>query len=922
MITVALIAGMVGCGGVEYDLTIASTTGGSVTIPGEGTFTYHQGTDVDLVAEAEEGYQFVNWTGDVDDIADVEYATTTITMNDDYSITADFTVKQYNLNTRSTEGGIVTTPGDGTFTYDYGMTVDLVAEAEEGYQFVNWTGNVNTIADVNAASTTITMNHYCSITANFAKEIWDWHDLNAIRENLGGSYVLMNDLDASTAGYGELASATANGGMGWQPIGSLLVDPLGGKYVVSVDPFTGTLTGQGYEIRDLCITRPDQDGVGLFGSVGRMGAIKNIGMTNAEVTGRMYVGSLAGQNLGNVDGSSSNGSVSGCGPVGGQIGSNHGTVSNCHSAGVVSGEWSAIGGLVGINPWGTVHNSCSIASVNGGDWVGGLVGANEWGTITSSYAGGSMTGERGVGGLLGRNWGIVSNSYYNLYEVLLNGQNVITIGALFSEDFEEWLANDKSLDINERLSREDGHYLIDDVIDLKQLLAFGQDDSLRFKLTNDLDLAAEPNFYVPYLAGEFHGYGHKISNLTFNFDFASQVGLFGYLASDAKVTQVCVQNTNVVGADEIGGLVGFSNGHVSNSCSSGKVAGYHRIGGLVGVIHLGVVSDSYASGSVAGDSAIGGLVGWQYYGTLANSHYNYDEVLINGENIITIGALFDEDFAQWLANGKSLDINESLSREDGYYLIDDVIDLKQLLAFGQDDSVRFRLTNDLDLVAEPNFYIPYFAGHFDGNGHKISNLSFSFTSVAEVGLFGYLASGAEVTRVSVENTNITGSEAIGALVGYNYRGTVSDSCSSGNVAGGGIVGGLVGRILAGTVQNSYSNAHVSGYWDTGGLVGSNKDGHLVNSYSTGSVVGHAGAGGLLGFNEGIVSNSFWDVQTSGTDESDGGTGKTTAEMRTMATFEEANWSIIAVIPGETNSEYTWNIVDGQTYPFLSWQSVS
>jgi len=74
----------------EYDLTISSTAGGSVIVPGGGTFTYVEGTEIDLVAEAEEGYRFVNWTGDVDTIADVEDATTTITMEGHYSITANF----------------------------------------------------------------------------------------------------------------------------------------------------------------------------------------------------------------------------------------------------------------------------------------------------------------------------------------------------------------------------------------------------------------------------------------------------------------------------------------------------------------------------------------------------------------------------------------------------------------------------------------------------------------------------------------------------------------------------------------------------------------------------------------------------------------------------------------------------------------
>jgi len=71
-----------------------------------------------------------------------------------------------------------------------------------------------------------------------------------------------------------------------------------------------------------------------------------------------------------------------------------------------------------------------------------------------------------------------------------------------------------------------------------------------------------------------------------------------------------------------------------------------------------------------------------------------------------------------------------------------------------------------------------------------------------------------------------------------------------------------------------------------------------------------------------VSNSFWDIETSGQSTLDSGTSKTTTEMKSIATFTGALWDIIAVAPGETNPAYTWNIVDGQTYPFLSWQSIS
>jgi hypothetical protein len=142
---------------VGYDLSTGSTEGGSITTPGEGVFNYDEGTMVDLVATPDTGYRFVNWTGDVGTIADVNADSTNITMNGDYSLTADF-IRQYDLSTNSTAGGSVTEPGEGVFSCDDGTVVDLIAVADTGYQFVNWTGDVDTIADVNAASTDIAIN--------------------------------------------------------------------------------------------------------------------------------------------------------------------------------------------------------------------------------------------------------------------------------------------------------------------------------------------------------------------------------------------------------------------------------------------------------------------------------------------------------------------------------------------------------------------------------------------------------------------------------------------------------------------------------------------------------------------------------------------------------------------------------------------
>jgi len=74
----------------QCTLTISSTGGGSVIVPGEGTFSYDAGTVVDLIAMPDTFYDFDKWTGDEDALANANAAATKITINGDYSITAEF----------------------------------------------------------------------------------------------------------------------------------------------------------------------------------------------------------------------------------------------------------------------------------------------------------------------------------------------------------------------------------------------------------------------------------------------------------------------------------------------------------------------------------------------------------------------------------------------------------------------------------------------------------------------------------------------------------------------------------------------------------------------------------------------------------------------------------------------------------------
>lgn len=90
VIVVALGAALAGCAPVQHQLTISSTAGGSVITPGEGTFTYNEGKAVRLVARSALGYAFVGWSGDVGTINTVKSFSTTITVDGDYSITANF----------------------------------------------------------------------------------------------------------------------------------------------------------------------------------------------------------------------------------------------------------------------------------------------------------------------------------------------------------------------------------------------------------------------------------------------------------------------------------------------------------------------------------------------------------------------------------------------------------------------------------------------------------------------------------------------------------------------------------------------------------------------------------------------------------------------------------------------------------------
>ena len=200
-----------------------------------------------------------------------------------------------------------------------------------------------------------------------------------------------NDPDSYAAGA---VNPEWDGGDGWEPMGD------------NSNRLNTQFEGNGHTVSNLYIHRQDTDSVGLFGRVGASGVIGNLGVVNAEIAGRRYVGILAGWNGGEITGSHATGSVRGTSYyVGGLVGWNEsGVITASYASGSASGD-AHVGGLAGYNSRGAITASYATGSASASSGsVGGLVGSNvNGGAITESYATGDVSGGDSVGGLVGSN---------------------------------------------------------------------------------------------------------------------------------------------------------------------------------------------------------------------------------------------------------------------------------------------------------------------------------------------------------------------------------------------------------------------------------------------------------------------------------------------------------------------------------------
>lgn len=514
---------------------------------------------------------------------------------------------------------------------------------------------------------------------------------------------------------------------------------------------------------------------------------------------------------------------------------------------------------------------------------------------------------------------------------------IVSLGILFS-----------LLSIFYSLSSPAGQYAYRPVMAAKGSICTPQDlDNIRNDLTGhyvqvcDIDLAGydfQPigslvrcgSDGIPF-TGTYDGNGHSIRNWNYQNPTRDTVGLFAYTIN-ATLRNVRLINVNVSGHTCVGALIGKQKGgSVSWSFSSGHVNGTNIIGGLIGwVSSNGAAFESSimrasSSAQVSGQMTTGGLIGRMEDAAATN-------VGQLSESRAT-GRVYGYRIAGGLvASVSGANVTNSWASGDVY---------AEGGAGGLvDAATRSTLRNchaSGNIIAGPRTQDAYVG--------ELGGLVGVLTSATIVSCW---ASGNIMTSYDERVTDgLVGRD--GGLVGQMWGSVINDSYATGSVDGlvwYDYIGGLVGLVGNSTIAHSYAMGNVSGRYNIGGLAGKHGDsdpddtgGLIVDSYAGGSVSGTgSGVGGLVGeyvtparivnsyaigrvqgsgygwfgglvggsndHHSGNITSSYWDINTTGQTQSDGGEGKTTVEMKQKNTF--VNWNFVTV----------WDIVENITYPWL------
>jgi len=465
----------------------------------------------------------------------------------------------------------------------------------------------------------------------------------------------------------------------------------------------------------------------------------------------------------------------------------------------------ALGGLVGRN-LGIISKCYSTGRTHGGSPVGGLVGLNS-GSITDCYSTGTVSGVAVFGGLAGFSDGTVTRCYSN--SLVLGGDGSGHFGGLV-----------------------------------------GRNSGIIGKC---------------YSTGQVLG-GHQSDDLG---------GLVGYNTTNGKIDN-SYSSSNVQGGDysqDLGGLVGCNtHGKIDNSYSSSNVQGgdySQRLGGLVGYDVSGSYTVCFWDSNVNPDAnGIGNANDPNVIGKPTAEMYTESTFADAGWDFITpVWTICErQDYPRlvWEAKfcgGAGSAESPFLIRTSGH-----------MHAIGANPDIwdkHFKLVADINMAglsrdtaliawdansSSYGFQGTVFTGVFDGNDHMIGNLTIDTAGADNeyLGLFGLIGESAQIKNLAIEDVNVAagiGSCWLGGLVGLN-RGSISNCSAIGVIKGDLYVGALVGENEYGLITDSHTEGDLEGCFNGGGLVGLNYCGRIVRSYAVVTVVeGRYGSfclGGLIG----------------------------------------------------------------------------
>ena len=730
------------------------------------------------------------------------------------------------------------------------------------------------------------------LRSEYSTSISNAHQLQLMALNLGATYTLAGDIDAS-----ETSSAAGV----WNQ--TTKFDPVGATVAT---PFTGVLDGKGFTISNLAIAGSPVgaaeiwDGetsfgaLGLIGVEGQAGSIRNVSIEHVTVSGGagMDVGALVGIAEGAVTGSSSSGFViaggaSGATPaaIGGLVGAADGVISNSSSSTAVQGTNSYAGGLVGwLAPGGAVESSQASGSVTVTDATGGVLAPAAGGlvgfagsptvdapdvTITDSQAFGSV--QAGAGAMAGGFAGGLKDAAVT--SSFANGSVQAGLAGGAGSDaggFAGYIVS----------SQVTADYGTGAVSVTAATSGTGGDAAGGFAGVIDSGSTVSESYGQGAVSATPGG---SATLTTEAGGFAGAVLIGAIVDSDYASSSVTIGAGAPAATQSVaGGFAGFVSGPVSNIMAYGAVAdGGHVGGGLIGELQrtgsatngvwdVAATTESGAIGAnvggvTSGLASVGGASPSPY---LAASYGAFDFAntwfIIPGETRPFLRA----EYSTTIRNVHQLELM-TLDRTASYTLGDDIDASETASASGLWNPANGFVPVGT-LAASP------FSGTLNGDGFTISNLHIIAAPGAEqdvgsgivtfgaAGLFGF--STGSISNVTLTNVDVNAGDgtSAGALVGYQLAGSISDSSSSGSVTIGNNVdfgdvifeanaGGLVGTTSGALIRDVSSAFVTGGEAEVGGLVGEMVDGSILNSYATGnvSVTGFAGAetpsvGGLVG----------------------------------------------------------------------------